>query len=160
MISAKIIDMELSLLLVKYGEEKVIRSLSALLALDIAELESKLQDNYQIIKTKICPKTLNKSNKIERIIDKYPQKKDLMKILYARFQERTFLPHLRDIKDLFNRYNVDSKNLKSRKTATLHVLNFLANLDVKDLEELTQLRDRNNYSSLGIISDEILRIKE
>ncbi|MBI1879390.1 MAG: hypothetical protein HYR94_14430 [Chloroflexi bacterium] len=159
MSSDEILELELSLILIKYGERKVLTSLAKITGLSISELEIKLERIHQIEKKPPVKKTKQTSRIIDEIIDQHPQKAHLLKILYARFQNKSFLPELRDIKRLLNQHSLESEGLKSRNIAAPKVFKLLASLDEKQLEELTQQQDKVDFSSLGIISDEIMRHK-
>lgn len=154
----EILELELSLLFIKYGERKVFRSLARVNGLDSSELKTKLRRRANQLDKKSPSKTDKyPSRAIEQIIKEHPQKANLLGLLYSRFQNKSFLPELRDIKRLFNRHALESKNLKSRNTSVLKIFKLLATLDEKELRELTQEQDRRTYSSLGIISEEIMK---
>lgn len=153
----EILELELSLLLINYGERKVLRSLAKVNGLNDSELETKLKRIHQLEKKPASKKSKDPSKAIEEIISQHPQKSQLLALLYSRFQNRSFLPEMRDIKRLFNRHSLESNNLKSRNTSASKVFRLLAGLDEKELEELTQEQDKTTYSSLGIISDEIMK---
>lgn len=153
----EILELELSLLLINYGERKVLKSLAKVNGLNNNELETKLKRIHQLEKKPLSRKAKDPTKAIEEIINQHPQKSKMLKLLYARFQSRSFLPELRDVKRLLNRHFPDSKVLKSRNSSAPKVFTLLATLDEKELEELTQEQDKTNYSSLGIISDEIMK---
>jgi len=153
----EILELELSLLLINYGERKVLRSLAKVNGLNDNELETKLKRIHQLEKKPASRKSRDPSKAVDEIISRHPQKSKLLKLLYSRFQSRSFLPEMRDIKRLFHRHSLEPKNLKSRSTSASKVFQLLASLDEKELEEFTQEQDKTNYSSLGIISDEIMK---
>ncbi len=154
----EILELELSLLFVKYGERKVLRSLAKVNGLGDSELKTKLKRTRQLERKPLTKKRKQVASKtIDEIISQAPQKSHLLKLLYSRFQSKSFLPELRDIKRLFNRHSLESKNLKSRNASVPKIFRLLATLDEKELEELTQEQDKRTYSSLGIISEEIMR---
>jgi hypothetical protein len=156
MLSDEIIELEICLLLIKYGERKVINSLAKVVDLDIKDIETKLQRIQRPIKKPVKKNAKLRLQFIDKIIDQYPERANLLKILYSRFQNKTFLPELRDIKRLLDRYSLESRGVKSRNAAAPKVFNLLATLDETELMELSQQQERGGYSSLGIISDEIL----
>ncbi|MDQ1639779.1 MAG: hypothetical protein QOF62_3118 [Pyrinomonadaceae bacterium] len=158
----EILELELSLLFVKYGERKVLRSLAKVNGLGDTELKTKLKRTRQLERKPSTKKRKQLSSKIvdetiDEIISEAPQKSHLLKLLYSRFQNKSFLPELRDIKRLFNRHSLESKHLKSRNASVPRIFRLLATLDEKELEELSQEQDKRTYSSLGIISAEIMR---
>lgn len=153
-----ILELEISLLLIKYGEMKVIKSLSKLIGLKNDDLKTKLK---MISKSKdSCQINNYRLDSIDNIIDKYPEKRNLLKDLYDRYQNKTFLPEFRDIKRLLNRHYIELEKIKSRKSAIKKVFDLLSSLDENELKELAQQKERTNMSSLGIISDQILGHKD
>lgn len=162
MLPDEILSIELSLLLIKYGDRKVLKSLAKVIGLDIKDLQNKILAITQIRKKYPVVKSQQTSRIVDEIIDHHPQKADFLKILYDRYQNRTFLPELRDIKRLLNRHSIETAGVKQRNSAAPKVFKVLASLEEKELEELTQQqdRDRGNFSSLGIISDQILGRKD
>lgn len=153
----ELLELELSLLLIKYEERKVFASLAKLSGLTITELETKLRKIQQAEKKRPTTKSKPSSRVIDEVINQHPQKSDVLRVLYARFQNKTFLSQLRDIKRLFNRHSLEAESIRSRSTAASKVFKLLASLDVHELEELAQEQDKSSYSSLGIISDEIMK---
>jgi len=162
MLPDEILSIEISLLLIKYGEKRVLKSLSKVLGIDIKDLNSKLQCITEIKKKDKVVNSQKTSRGVNDIIKQNPQKADLLNILYDRYLNKTFLPELRDIKRLLNRHSIDTKAVKQRNSAASKVFKLLASLEEKELQDLTQQQDqdRANFSSLGIISDQILGHKE
>lgn len=157
MTTDEILELELSLLLIKYGERKVFRSLAKVDGLSVSELEAKLKRVHQAEKKPSRRKGRDTAKVIEEIINQHPQKSQLLKLLYSRFQSGSFLPQLRDIKRFFNKHSLEPGNLSSRNNSAAKVFKLLASLNENELKELTQERDKTEYSALGIISDEIMK---
>lgn len=153
----EILELELSLLLIKYGEKRVLKSLAKVNGLRASELEANLKRIHQAEKKPTKRKGRDTSKVVEEIINQHPQKTQLLKLLYSRFQSRTFLPQLRDIKRFFNKHSLEPGSLSSRNNSAAKVFKLLANLDEIELKELTQEQDKAQYSALGIISDEIMK---
>lgn len=149
-----ILELELSLLLIKYGEEKLIKSLSKLIGLKNEDLKNKIKRISEIKKSP--QKNKYKIIGIDKLIKKYPEKAELLENLYYRYQNKTFLSEFRDIKRLLNKHYIELENIKSRKSATRKVFDLLSSFDENELKELAQEKERKNISSLGIISDQIL----
>ena len=153
----EILELELSLLLINYGERKVMKSLARVNGLNDNELESKLKRIHQLEKKPRSRKSVDGSKAIEAIISRHPEKSQLLNLLHSRFESRSFLPELKDVKRLFNRHSTHSTKLKSRNASAVRVFRLLASLDENELQKLTEEQDRTNYSSLGVISDEIMK---
>ncbi len=153
----EILELELKLFLIKYGEKKILTSLAKLIGISPSELENKVQKVHQVGKKTVKEKGNRLSRVIEEIIEQHPQKARLLRKLYDQFQDRSFLPETHDIKRLLHRYELKSDGLKSRDSSAPKVFKLLASLEENELEELVQLHKNSNFSSLGIISDEIMR---
>lgn len=157
MTTATFLEYEVALLLAKYGREPVLLMLSEKLACTQTELEALLTD---IKKKKTAPPG-SRSTPIadghETIISQHPEKASQLQILNSRFQNRTFLPELRDVRRFFEQHCRNLGNTKSRAESLSKLLKLLADLDLTELDALSNARESVEYSSLGIISDEILR---
>ncbi len=155
--SSKFLNYEITLLLAKYGKNAVLGTLAKKLELTPEELEI-------ILRTPLAEKSSSRSRKkpspidlVTQLADEYPTKAQLLRTLHARFENRSFLPELRDVKRFFDRHARSLGVPKSRRESLPKVLKLLAELDAAELETLCQAQPENAYSSLGLISDEILR---
>jgi iron-sulfur cluster repair protein YtfE (RIC family) len=153
----EILELEVSLLLIKYGEKRVLKTLAKVRGLSVDELEVNLKRVSQAEKKPSKRKGKDASRVVDEIIKQHPQKSHLLKQLYSRFQSKSFLPQLRDIKRFFNKHSLEPRNLSSRNNSAIQVFKLLANLDENELKELIQEQDKTHYSALGIISDEIMK---
>lgn len=145
---------QLVLLLAVHGRDKVLRVMAPLLSLTEAELESTL---VQIEKAQPKKKPLPADPRalVETLAAQHPDRADALRTLSARFSSKTFLPDLKDVRRFLEARGV-SKVIKSRTEAHRHVMEALLTLDARDLQELRQQPERGSYSSLGLISDQIL----
>lgn len=158
MISSNFLEYEIALILAKYGEKQVLSTLAKNLGLSARELDFKLQ-NVKYLKPKVTTRQHTDPKKIiDSLIIANPEKSEFLNLLLARFQNRTFLPELKDVKRLLNRYSTLKSSVKSRSSAAPYLFRLLASLDLKELASLCEAnQDQDTYSSLGIISDEIMR---
>jgi hypothetical protein len=157
MSSSKFLDYEVTLLLAKYGKSALLEALAKKLELTPDQLEATLQ-------TPPNRKSISHSRKkpppvdlVKQLSHEFPNKAHLLQTLYERFENRAFLPELRDVRRFFEQHARRLRASKSRPESFEEVLKLLAELDVAELESLCQARPENAYSSLGLISDEILR---
>ena len=97
------------------------------------------------------------SDLVTRLAQQHPSKADALRTLYARLENRTFLPELKDVRRFFDRRGHPLGNTKSRSESLPRVLKLLTELDVAELEGLCQSQPESTRSSLGLISEEILR---
>ena len=157
MSSSNFLDYEVTLLLAKYGKSGLLEALAKKLELTPDQLEATLR-------TPPNPRPISRSRKRPSSVDlakqlahEFPNKAHLLQTLSERFDNRTFLPELRDVRRFFDQYARQLGASKSRAESVGKVLKLLAELDVAELEALCQAQPENAYSSLGLISDEILR---
>lgn len=155
MSSKEFLDYEVALLLAKYGSSAVLGALSNKLQLRPDELASMLRalpkKRPRNVKRKVMPYEI-----VAQIAQKHPQKAELLKVLGRRFENKMFLPELRDVRQFFRSHAHDPGALRSRADSTAKLVGLLADLDKSELESLCQSPE-GTYSSLGLISDEILR---
>jgi len=156
MTATRFLEYEIVLLLAKYGKDPVLSVLATKLNCLPTDLEALLAE---IDKQKAGPRRPRKApaDPLEAIVSQYPQKASQLRLLHARFQNRTFLAEFRDIRRFFDQHSHSLGRIKSRAQSLPGLLALLAELDVDELDTLCQARESGGYSSLGIISDEILR---
>jgi len=157
MSSPKFLDYEVALLLAKYGKSAVVNALAKRLELTPDQLEVILQT---LPNERSVPRSSKKpppADVLKQLASEYPNKAHLFQTLLERFENRTFLPELRDVRRFFERHARPLGASKSRAESVKKVFRLLAELDVGELEALCQAQPESAYSSLGLISDEILR---
>lgn len=155
--SVQLLDYEIVLLLAKYGEKRVVHMLAERLGLSTEELQRRLQRLKEVTPRIPTRKTVDPYRVLDSIISEKPEKAAHLRTLFSRFQSRSFLPELKDVRRFFERHGHDLGNVKSRAQVVKPLFTLLANLEASELASLGEHVRGNNYSSLGIISDEIMR---
>lgn len=157
----EILDLEVSLLLIKYGKESLFKTIAKRLEIDEAILNNELQillnsKSFSKNKKRNPPKPFA----IDSVIKGKEEKSNYLRQLFSRFENKTFLPELKDVKRFFDRYEMSAP--KSRLLAKAHLFKFLAELEISELEKLLDQKTTSirESSALGLISDEILRRKK
>lgn len=151
---------QLALLLASNGQDDLLAMLSDLLKLPRQELlDALLVDIERLgIPRAKQPKTaIQKIPAIDHLAAQYPEKADLLRTLNARLENKTLFAELRDVRRFLENHSVTAKSLKSRANALPKLLKVLATLEVAELKVLCESPSTADYSSLGIISDQILR---
>jgi hypothetical protein len=154
---SRFLEYEVALLLAKYGKTAVLDALARKLQLTPGQLEAILQTPINEKPTSRSKKKPSSADFVAQLAQEYPSKAQFLRTLHIRFGNRTFLPELRDVKRFFEEHDSPLGALKTRAATLPKVLRLLADLDVSELEALCQAQPENSYSSLGVISDEILR---
>ena len=155
--SQRFLDYEVALLLAKYGRNALVGALAKQLELTPEQLEVFLQSPPARKSSVRSTKRPSLSDFVMQLAQEYPSKAEALRTLYGRLENRAFLPELRDVRRFFDRQGRSPGNKKSRSQSLPGVLKLLAELDVIELEELCQAQPEDTRSSLGLISDEILR---
>lgn len=156
----KLLEADIAMLLLRYEKSSVINALAKSLQLSEAELEEKL---FDVLKNRFAHAPAKKNSdsqfSIDRLLQGREYKEKPLRQLYAKFENKTFLPELRDVKLFLDKNKKPSVSIKSRASAKGKIFPILAELELDVLEKLASSEDVgvSKYSSLGIISDEILR---
>jgi hypothetical protein len=148
---------EIILLLAKYGERQVLNALASHLQISTDVLEERLKEIIQLkprIKTK---KKTDPAAIIETLVAHNADKAESLKILFSRFQNKTFLPELKDVKRFCNRRGIDIGMVKSRTASAPKLFKLIASLETKAVAILIDDFNAGEYSSLGILADEIMK---
>jgi hypothetical protein len=155
--TTRFLDYEIALLLAQYGREATLAAMARHIGDSQAELEKILDDiGREKPKAQRKPKPPI-SDPVEVAVAAHPDKAKYLQAAAARFQNRSFLPELRDVKRLFDQHGHNLGRPKSRQECLPKVLNLLADLGDPELESLLANHESRGYSSLSVISDEILR---
>lgn len=152
------LDYEIILLLAKHGERPVLNALAKRLGISPQRLYDQLNEITKLQINKAKPrKQPNISRVVDYIAEKHPDKASNLRLLLEQFQDKTFLPELRDIKRFFERHGRPLDGIKSRAEAGPRLFELLATLETRDLEGLYEGANKKGPSSLGLISDQIMR---
>jgi hypothetical protein len=152
----ELLEYEFALLLLRHGRQSVLEALSRRIEMPAEELEALVKNLPQPSRQQKRKRTGSFS--IERFVESHPEKADVLRQLHSRFENRTFLPELKDVKRVFDRTSRPFKPLKSREAAIPQLFKLLSELDSRELNRLKEeIPKTPGYSSLGLISDEILR---
>lgn len=158
MTSKEYLSLHLSLLLAQYGSTSVLEALAPLLGSSDADLHARLGDVWQIGQADAkrragVPKT---AASIDALLAEHPEKAEILRKIQARFVARTYLPELKDVRRFLDRHGQPSTSLKKRDEGFARVARQLVNLPLDELRSVLVEPEPSGYSSLGIISDQIL----
>lgn len=158
MTSKEYLAIHLTLLLSQYGERSVLEGLAPLIGTSVADLQSRLNDVQKIghAQPKRRKGAAAVGAPVESLLGQYPEKADVLRRIQARFVDRTFLPELKDVRRFLDRHGQASSSLKKRDDGFPRVVRQLVNLPKDELEAIVSEPVSSGYSSLGVISDQIL----
>lgn len=156
MTSQQSLRYHLALLLATHGDTALLAALAGILKLSQLELEKLLVELEDVEPRHGKTSKETKQNIMELLATQHPDKAVALRILSNRYLNKTFLPELRDVRRFCETHSHPFGRTKSRLDALPKIARLLVDLDIAELEELCKLPEGNEYSSLGIISDQIL----
>lgn len=158
MTSKEFLSLHLSLLLAQHGESSLLEALSPLLGSEPADLYARLTDVHKVghARTKKRTGASKGATSIESLLAEHPDKADVLRKIQARFVARTYLPELKDVRRFLDRHGQPSTSLKKRDEGFARVARQLVHLSPDELQSVLNEQAPSGYSSLGVISDQIL----
>ena len=152
------LELEVSLLLLRHGKDAVLNSVARRMQLSDEALRLELDTLLHAdIAQRSKKKYVAKQFVLDSILKGREDKAGYLHQLCARFENRTFLPELKDVKRFLDRHGRSAPNAKSRMLAQASLFQVLADLEVSELMKLlAEAPAGTETSSLGLISDEIL----
>ena len=152
----ELLQIEVEILLLKYGETAVLKALSAA----IASNESDLRGKISAMKEKKAQTTKNTRAKkqpldVAKEIIAGSINEDQLMSLAILYQNREFLPQLKDVKRFLGRFNV-FKDVKSRNDATRAVFESLSRCSQEELMSFTADTNTGGQSSFSKLAEHIM----
>ena len=153
-----ILRWQLAILSLQHGEQAILASLADLRGQTPDELESMLSELEKVgqVPTKRPPTAKNTGFSIDAVLKEHPAKAELIRALKTRYENRTILTELKDVRRFLERHAQPTKSLKARSEAFPKVVQVLVGLPIGELEALLASAPSNEFSGLGVISDQIL----
>lgn len=150
---------DIALLLVRHGHSPVMRELARQMGLSEHDFMNELDRLRKISEKPPVSKRKASEFSIQKMAKGHPEIEHEIALLDARYENRTFLPELRDVKRFLERNGRPSSSLKSRQSSKKKVFEALLRFDKVQLRDILDERVYSSNSALGIISDQILRQK-
>ncbi|GKV95864.1 hypothetical protein H2Y56_14890 [Pectobacterium aroidearum] len=147
---------QLTLLLAQYGNKKIIAELKKILKLSEKEMESLLISLDEIEQPRRA-RPNEKTNIQSNYLNESSNRAKLLKEINDSYTLKKFLPELKDVKHFLESNSSAIEKIRSRSDAQISVLKALSSLDDSELEFIVENMRSREKSSLGIISDEILK---
>lgn len=151
-----LLNLELRLLVARHGKVEIAKALSTIGDVDLAVVDDSLKDYERKRGKKGARRTRRKSiEEMVRDANPRPTARGLVEKLARAYDERDFLPELRDVRRFLESRRVSVEPLRSRSDALPKVLRVLAEHDLEELAALDKGRAAGG-SDLGVITDQIL----
>lgn len=153
---SKLVQIEVELLLLKYGENAVIRALALASGLNEEKLQEKIF-SLQELKTKPARTQKEKKQLVDianEVLKGAAHEEELRK-LAALYQNKRFLPQLKDVKRFLGKFSI-GKYAKSRNEATKMVFESLKKCSLDELTAFISEVDNGEQSSFATLADHIM----
>lgn len=130
-----LLKLQVRLLLLQHGRKKVVQTLAVLGEQTPEQFESELSAAEERKPTK-KRKVVSVSEAVANAVRERPDAAELLQLLATRYENRTFLPHLKDAQRFLDRSGAPHRKLKSRNEAGVHVITALFRLRIEELRQL------------------------
>lgn len=151
-----LLELDVAILVLRYGEKAVVGQLAAGLQLS----EEQVLERISSMKS---PRTTHSKTKkkivfsVEKLAEEHAHLAPQLLELDAKYENRTFLSELRDVNRFLEKTGSSVTRLKSRQEAKRKVFQALAKMTSSQLDSLREEAvSQARGSSLGVISDQIL----
>jgi hypothetical protein len=146
------------MLLLQYGDRAVIETLASLVQKTPDDLDALLEDILKVggARTRKATHPARRVASLDALLAEYPEKASALRDLQARFVSRTLMPEMKDVRRFLDRHGQPSSSLKKRDDAFAMVARQLVKLPLAELQAMVSMEPDSNFSSLGVISDQIL----
>lgn len=150
------LQIDVQLLLLRYGRTRVLQALACVDEVSLEDLERQLESIQPRSRGKTTRANPSVIQIVEEALQERPEVAEPLRKLAVDFENRTFLPHLRDVRRFLDRTGTSYGKLKSRAAATRIVIQTLAKLPPLELASLMQ-NSLNHDSDYELLARAIMR---
>lgn len=152
---SELLQIEVELLLVKYGEAAVLKALATAADVNEAILIEKIK-SLQKAKTRPTARRAQKQLiDVAKAVTEGSPNEDLLDKLAVLYQNKQFLPQLKDVKKFLGRFNM-VRNIKNRNDATKIVFESLKKCSRDELAGFISDLDVGKQSSFATLAEHIM----
>lgn len=154
--SINILELELEILVLKYGRQKVYKAFANIQGKSEVEIYYKVK-SLKELKEKRASKKRPKKLPLEiaeEIISGSANEEQLNKLAIL-FQNKQFLPQLKDVRRFLERQNINT-TVRSRSNSTRSIFETLKHCNKEELDELLIDSKTDEQSSFAKLSDQII----
>lgn len=151
-----LLDIDVRLLVLRYGRTNVLQALARTGDQTLDELERQLQ---ALAERKATKAKRAKPSILELVAAQAQERHDYaepLRTLALGFENRTFLPQLRDVQRFLDRSDTKHGKLKSRAAAAPLVIRALAKLPLDELNRLITAEKTGNDSDYALLARAIM----
>ena len=153
----QLLEIDVRLLVLRYGRQRVLNVLARLSEQTMEQLEQQLRAIEQ--KPKAGRTKKSKQSLIDVVASEYRERPDIAEPLRAiavRFENRVFLPNLRDVHRFLDRIGASQGTLKSRAVAGPVLIHELSKLPREELHRLAASDGSPRESDYSLLSRAIM----
>jgi hypothetical protein len=150
-----LLELEVRLLILRHGRRRVLETLAAVSDQSIETVEQELRRLEDKKKAK-SRKRKSSEELVSSAGEQRPEIKDRLATLIVRYENRVFLPQLREVERFLNHARVTHGKLKSRAAALPKVVEALSGLSVRELENLLETSSASGESAYSRLANEIM----
>jgi hypothetical protein len=152
-----LLNVELRVLLLRHGRRRVVETLALLGEQTIEEIEAELaaaSDKKKPGRNRRQPRSATEIA-AELLRDK-PENREAVQRLATRYDNKAFLPQLRDVQRFLDRAGASRKRLRDRRTAAAQVMAALSRLGADELKQMAASAEVNLDSDYALLAREII----
>ena len=153
----RLLDIDIQVMLLRYGRQNVLSALARLTDKTLDQLEHELHALDQ--KPTQTREKRPQASLVEIVSSEYGDRSDIIELLRSlavAFENRSFLPNLRDVERFLDRGGASSQRHKSRATAGPVVFRMLSKLPKEELASLLTRNVSDRESDYSLLSRAIM----
>jgi hypothetical protein len=153
----QLLEVDVRLLLLRHGRQRVLDVLARLGGQTLGELDEelrRLERRPETHRAKVTRPSL--SDVVTSECRDRPEIEELLRAIAVNFDNRTFLPHLRDVRRFFDRLGVSQATFNSRSAAGPALIQALSKLTPEELVKLIARVGPASESDYSLLSRAIM----
>lgn len=153
----RLLDLDVRLLLLRYGRRRLLSALAKIIEQSPEQLELQLQALLETPTMK--PTKAPSPSAIEVATSEFCDRaeiRELLRHLAISFENRTFLPNLRDVRQFLERHGGSSQKFRSRAAAGPVLVRVLSKLPPDELARLAERNESSGDSDYELLSRAIM----
>lgn len=157
---SELVQIEIELILLKYGESAVVKALSTVTGVSEDDLKNRIQSlQEKKAKPAKAPTVRKQPIDIATEIVKGTANENELTSLATLYQNKQFLPQLKDVKRFLGRFNAPGTP-KSRNDATRVVFESLCKCTSEELKGFIENTNAGGDSAFATLADHIMGVNE
>ena len=153
----QLLEIDVRLLVLRYGRQRVVKVLARLGQQTPEELERELRTAEQRSNSdRVAKQTQSLTDVVDFECREHPEIAESLRSIAVRFENRTFLPHLRDVQRFLDRMGASERTAKSRAATGPALIRTLSKLKREELVMLVARDGSPRESDYSLLSRAIM----